>query len=175
MLSLGTKPRGLSLGYNILLLFQRTCAFYVLLYPKFLARGKRAKGMHADGIPAVLRVTSVNPGACNKRLRWVVLGGSSSIQPRLPEVNWSNLCRETLMHLLNQKVCICVHSRITNTSSVWTVWIYVDPYGNCLSRNPENHHRETLSSLLSLFGKPVSVFPVVCGGHAEMDYSCLDG
>jgi hypothetical protein len=43
---------------------KRTCAFYVLFYPKFLARGKRAKGMHADGTHAVPRVTSVNPGAC---------------------------------------------------------------------------------------------------------------
>jgi hypothetical protein len=59
VLSLG----GLSLGNNILLLFQRTCAFYVV-YPKFLARGKRAKRMHADGTHAVPRVTSVNPGAC---------------------------------------------------------------------------------------------------------------
>jgi hypothetical protein len=61
---LSVEPRGLSLGNNILLLFQRTCAFYVLFYPKFLARGKRAKGMHADGTHAVPRVTSVNPGAC---------------------------------------------------------------------------------------------------------------
>jgi hypothetical protein len=64
VLSIGTNPRDLSLGNNILLLFQRTCAFYVLLYPKFLARGKRAKGIHADGTHAVPRVTSVNPGAC---------------------------------------------------------------------------------------------------------------
>jgi hypothetical protein len=54
---------GLSLGNNILLLFQRTCAFYVV-YPKFLVRGKRAKRMHVDGMHAVPRVTSVNPGAC---------------------------------------------------------------------------------------------------------------
>jgi hypothetical protein len=65
VLSLGAKPRGLSLENNILLLFQRTCAFYVLFfYPKFLARGNCAKGMHADGMHAVPRVTSVNPGAC---------------------------------------------------------------------------------------------------------------
>jgi hypothetical protein len=60
----GAKPRGLSLGNNNKILFQRTCAFYVFFYPKFLARGKRAKGMHADGMHAVPRVTSVNPGAC---------------------------------------------------------------------------------------------------------------
>jgi hypothetical protein len=59
VLSLG----GLSLGNNILLLFQRTCVFYVV-YPKFLARGKRAKQMHADGTHAAPRVTSVNPGTC---------------------------------------------------------------------------------------------------------------
>jgi hypothetical protein len=61
---LSVEPRGLILGNTILLLFQRTCAFYVLFYPKFLARGKRAKGMHVDGMHAVPRVISVNPGAC---------------------------------------------------------------------------------------------------------------
>jgi hypothetical protein len=38
--------------------------FMFYFYPKFLARGKRAKEMHADGMHAVPRVTSVNPGAC---------------------------------------------------------------------------------------------------------------
>jgi hypothetical protein len=62
--ALSVEPRGLSLGNNILLLFQRTCAFFFFFYPKFLARGKRAKGMHADGTHAVPMVTSVDPGAC---------------------------------------------------------------------------------------------------------------
>jgi hypothetical protein len=60
---ISVKPRGLILGNNMLLLFQRTCTFYVF-YPKFLARGKCAKGMLVDGMHAVPRVTSVNPGAC---------------------------------------------------------------------------------------------------------------
>jgi hypothetical protein len=60
-LSLG----GLSLGNNILLLFQKEHVHFMFyFYPKFLARGKHAKGMHVDGTHAVPRVTSVNPGAC---------------------------------------------------------------------------------------------------------------
>jgi hypothetical protein len=60
----GAKPRGLSLGNNNKILFQRTCAFYVSFYPKFLARGKCEKGMHVDGMHAIPWVTSVNHGAC---------------------------------------------------------------------------------------------------------------
>jgi hypothetical protein len=41
---LSVEPRGLSLGNNILLLFQRTCGFYVLFYPKFLARENVQRG-----------------------------------------------------------------------------------------------------------------------------------
>jgi hypothetical protein len=53
---------GLSLGNNILILFQKeTCAFLFILS---FGKGKHAKGMHADGTHAVPRVTSVSPGAC---------------------------------------------------------------------------------------------------------------
>jgi hypothetical protein len=41
----------------------------ILFYPKFLAREKRAKGMHAMGTHAFPRVTSVNPGACKYNSR----------------------------------------------------------------------------------------------------------
>jgi hypothetical protein len=44
VLSLGTKPGALSLGNNILLLFQRTFSFYVLFYPKFLTRENMQRG-----------------------------------------------------------------------------------------------------------------------------------
>jgi hypothetical protein len=47
VLSLGAKPRGLKPGYNILILFPKDMC--ILFYPKFLARGKRAKGMHVSG------------------------------------------------------------------------------------------------------------------------------
>jgi hypothetical protein len=33
----------------------------------------------------------------------------------------------------------------------------------------QNHNYETILSMLNLFGKPVSVFPVGCCGHAVMD------
>jgi hypothetical protein len=59
--------------------------------------------------------------------------------------------------------------------SILTCGVCVDPCRNFLSRNPENHHCETLSSLLSLFGKPVSIFPVGCDGHAELDCVWLAG
>jgi hypothetical protein len=57
VLSLGAKP-----GYNILILSQKTCEFYV--YPKFLARGEHARDMCASGMHAVSWVTSVNPDVC---------------------------------------------------------------------------------------------------------------
>jgi hypothetical protein len=60
---LSVEPRGLGLGNNILLLFQKNMCI-LCFYPKFLARGKCAKGMHVDGTHAVPWVTSVNPGAC---------------------------------------------------------------------------------------------------------------
>jgi hypothetical protein len=41
----------------------------ILFYPKSLARGNRAKGMHAMGTHAFPRVTSVNPGACKYNIR----------------------------------------------------------------------------------------------------------
>jgi hypothetical protein len=61
-MSLEAKPRGLSLGNNILILFQKeTCAFLFILS---FGKGKWEKGMQADGTHAVPRVTSVSPGAC---------------------------------------------------------------------------------------------------------------
>jgi hypothetical protein len=45
-MSLGAKPRGLSLGNNILILFPKR-AMCILFYPKFLAREGTCKGMHA--------------------------------------------------------------------------------------------------------------------------------
>jgi hypothetical protein len=38
VLSLGAKPRGLKPGNNILILFQKICAF--MFYPKFLLEGQ---------------------------------------------------------------------------------------------------------------------------------------
>jgi hypothetical protein len=70
---------------------------------------------------------------------------------------------------------VFVSEKPGSMSSILIRGFCVDPCGNCLSRNPENHHRETLSSLLSLFGKPMSVFPVGCGGHIELDCAWLAG
>jgi hypothetical protein len=44
----GANPRGLSLGNNNKILFQRTCAFYVFFIISSSQGEKRAKGMHAD-------------------------------------------------------------------------------------------------------------------------------
>jgi hypothetical protein len=60
---LSAKPRGLSLGNNILILFPEKdmCIF---VYPKFLAKEGTCKGDARCGMHAVPRVTSVIPGAC---------------------------------------------------------------------------------------------------------------
>jgi hypothetical protein len=42
VLSLGDKPRGLKPGNNILILSQKTCAFYVLSYVS--GKGRTCKG-----------------------------------------------------------------------------------------------------------------------------------
>jgi hypothetical protein len=39
----------------------------------------------------------------------------------------------------------------------------------------QSHNHETILSLLSLFGKPVSIFPIGCWGHAVMDCVWLVG
>ena len=45
----------------------------------------------------------------------------------------------------------------------------------CVESLSQIHNRETILSLLSLFGKPVYVFPVGCCGHAVRDCVWLVG
>jgi hypothetical protein len=53
---------GLSLGNNILILFQKEHVHFMFyFYPKFLARGGHARVMRAGGMHAVPWVTSVRP------------------------------------------------------------------------------------------------------------------
>ena len=60
---MSAKPRGLSLGNNILILFPKKdmCIF---VYPKLLEKEGTCKGDARCGRHAVSRVTSVIPGAC---------------------------------------------------------------------------------------------------------------
>jgi hypothetical protein len=80
----------------------------ILFYPKFLAREKRAKGMHAMGTHAFSRVTSVNPGACKYNSRDELWEGDllhstrpterepMSISARIPSYNLETKNRETI-------------------------------------------------------------------------------
>jgi hypothetical protein len=45
----------------------------------------------------------------------------------------------------------------------------------CVESLSQIHNRETILSLLSLFGKPLSVFPIGCCGHAVLDCVWLVG
>ena len=51
MWCLGAKPKGLSFGNNILILFQKTCEYYVFILSSFgmTCDFQRVEGTHADG------------------------------------------------------------------------------------------------------------------------------
>jgi hypothetical protein len=70
---------------------------------------------------------------------------------------------------------VFVSEKLGSPSPFRAVEFVLIPAGIFCHAIPKNHHRETLQSLVRLFGKPVSVFSIRCGGLAELDCAWLGG